>query len=89
MDKKIDVVEEVEEISKDLHDVIEKQGRPVFRRYPLIFGLLGTFGIVSVIYGFEGVIDNIPYLKEHPVILLLLGVVILLVTGGLYKRLRM
>jgi hypothetical protein len=88
MNEEKDIVAELEEVSKDVDMLIQREGKSAFRRYPLLFGLLGTFGIVSVIYGFEGVIDALPFLKENPLVLLGLGIVVLLITGTLYKRLR-
>jgi hypothetical protein len=88
MDEEKDIIRRIETLSQDVDSLIQREGKSVFRRYPLVFGLLGTFGIVSIIYGFEGVIDTIPFLKEHPVFLLLIGFVVLLITGTLYKRLQ-
>lgn len=59
----------------------------VIHRFPLLFTLLGTFGLVAVLYGFEGIIDRISILSRNPVILLILGVLILVFTGRLYKKL--
>jgi hypothetical protein len=59
----------------------------VFQRFPLLFTLLGTFGVVATFYGFEGIINRVPQLANHPIILLLVGIGTLLVTGTLYKKL--
>ena len=37
-----------------------------FTRFPIIFSLLTTFGLVATLYGFEKVIDNISFLSNHP-----------------------
>ena len=58
----------------------------VFQRFPLLFTLLGTFGLVATFYGFEGVMDKTG-LSENPWILLGIGIVILIFTGTLYRRL--
>lgn len=57
-------------------------------KFPLLTGLLVTFGFVSVLYGFEKMIDNITFLSENPVILLFMGLTILGVTGAVYKKLN-
>ncbi len=57
------------------------------QRFPLVFTLLGAFGLVATFYGFEGIIDSIAVLEGHPVILLAIGVVTLALTGSLYKKL--
>ena len=57
-------------------------------RFPLITALFATFGFVSLLYGFEKIIDNIDFLSSNPVVLLVLGLVILGVTGTVYKKLN-
>lgn len=58
-----------------------------FTRFPIIFSLLTTFGLVATLYGFEKVIDNIDFLSNHPEILLVVGLLTLAGTGTLYKKL--
>lgn len=58
-----------------------------FRKFPLIFTLLGTFGVVSVLYGVQHLFDKVPYLVNNPILAVIVGLVILLLTGTLYKRL--
>lgn len=66
---------------------LERQRRAVFTRFPLLFTLLATFGLVATLYGFEGVINQIPFFTNNPYVLLVTGVVILAFTGTLYKKL--
>lgn len=61
--------------------------RSVFQRFPLLFTLLGAFGLVATFYGFEHIIDNIDFLAENPVLLLGVGIGTLVFTGQLYKKL--
>jgi hypothetical protein len=56
-------------------------------RFPLVFTILGSFGLVSVFYGFEGIIDRIDLFSNNPVILLIFGLGLLIFTGTLYKKL--
>lgn len=58
-----------------------------FRRHPLLFALLGTFGVVATFYGFQHILEDIPLLANHPYIALIVGLLILLATGKLYKKL--
>jgi hypothetical protein len=58
-----------------------------FNKFPLLFLLLSSFGLVSTIYGFEKLIDTVPFLNEHPATLLITGLTTLIITGSLYKRL--
>jgi hypothetical protein len=58
-----------------------------FNRFPLVLTLFGTFGVVSVFYGFSHVLDKFPVFARDPIIPLLTGLVILVLTGTLYKKL--
>lgn len=57
-------------------------------RFPLLTALFATFGFVSLLYGLEKIIDNIKFLSNNPVVLLILGLVILAITGTVYKKLN-
>lgn len=59
----------------------------VFQRFPFVFLGLSTFGLVATLYGFEKLIDTIPFISEHPEILLGVGLGTLLFTGTLYNKL--
>ena len=58
-----------------------------FARWPVVFVLLSTFGLVATFYGFEKLIDEIDFFADHPLTILLAGLVTLTITGTLYKRL--
>lgn len=60
----------------------------VFERFPLVFTLLGAFGLVATFYGFEGIINQIEFLVDNPFILLGTGLLTLILTGTLYKKLQ-
>ena len=83
-----DPIKEAEDITRDVNNYMRKRGRSVFARYPLLFSLLGTFGVVLVIHGFDGVVKNIPVLNDRPALLLAAGILILALTGTLYKRIE-
>ena len=57
-------------------------------KFPLIFGLLVTFGFVSTLYGFEKLIDRVELFGDRPWILLGVGIATLLLTGAAYKKLN-
>jgi len=58
-----------------------------FARFPLLFTLLATFGVVATFYGFQGILEKIPLLANDPYISLIIGLLILVFTGKLYKKL--
>jgi hypothetical protein len=64
-----------------------EQRDSVFKRFPLLFTLLGTFGLVATFYGFQHIIQKIPLLANNPYITLGVGLAVLLLTGTLYKKL--
>lgn len=59
-----------------------------FSRFPAVFLLLSSFGLVATFYGFEKVIDRIDILVHNPHLLLGLGIATLLLTGTLYNKLK-
>ena len=66
---------------------IVKERVKVESRFPILITLAATFGFVSVLYGFEKMIDNVDFFVENPVVLFIVGLIILGVTGSLYKKL--
>ena len=76
--------------SKSKHSTLaelEKKRNNAFKRFPLVFTLLGTFGVVSVLYGVQHLFDKVPFLVNNPIAALIVGIVVLLITGTLYKKL--
>jgi len=84
MKKKLSIRDEEMRIAKGLG-----YRRKTFQqKYPLIFALGGTFGLVSTFYGFEKLIDRVDLFTDHPWILLATGIVTLAITGSFYNKLR-
>lgn len=73
---------------KLLSQRLSERREAVFSRFPLVFTLLGSFGLVATFYGFERLIDEVPALSDNPLILLATGLTILIITGSLYKKLQ-
>lgn len=61
--------------------------KTILHRFPTIFGLLVTVGVVAVLLGIEQIILKYQILVGHPELILLIGVSILAFTGKLYKKL--
>jgi hypothetical protein len=88
------LVNEIDESVKNLEAQTEKLSKKIlsyrdnaFRKFPLPFLILSSFGLVAVFYGFEKVIDQIPFLNQHPIYVLVTGIFILIITGTLFKKL--
>lgn len=69
-----------------VHRIEEKRDR-LSERYPLLFTLTGAFGLVATFYGFEGIINRIDLLSNNPYFILGTGILALIITGQLYKKL--
>ena len=85
---KKDPIQEIEEVVREVHDNASRYTQPVFIRYPLLFAFLIVFSIAAIMDGFRLITDDIPLFKEHPVILMAIGVSVLLFTGKLYESLE-
>ncbi len=83
-----DPIQQVENVIRGIHDKGRKHVQPVLRRYPLLFTFLIVFSVSAIMHGFDLVSDQIEILHSHPVYLILIGVVVLLLTGMLYKALE-
>lgn len=88
-------VEELKQREKDLlarekalAQRISNRQQLVFDKFPLLFTILGAFGLVATYYGFERLIDKVDFFSENPAALLLTGLATLVFTGGLYKKLQ-
>lgn len=73
---------------KKIVSTVERRRQAVFERFPLLFTLLGAFGLVATFYGFEGLIDRFDLLADKPLLILITGLLVLAGTGSLYKKLQ-
>ncbi len=85
---KKDPLQKIEHIIKHVNDGASKYTEPVFSKYPLIFAFLIIFGVSAIMHGFNALVVEIEFFHEHPGILLGIGVVVLVLTGRLYKWLE-
>jgi hypothetical protein len=82
-----DELKRIETTSSSLSEKIKSTRDSAFTKFPLVFVLLSSFGLVATFYGFEKVIDEIPLFTESPYLILITGIITLLMTGALYKKL--
>ena len=83
-----DPIQEAEKIVKNFNDTAGKYTRPVLQHYPFLFAFLLTFGVSAILEGLRFLIEKIEFLTDNPLILILIGVIILLLTGTLYTKLE-
>jgi hypothetical protein len=74
-------------ITKTVDGYVMPVRNTIFKRYPVFFTLLVTFGISATFLGIEQVLLQYELLREQPVLILLAGVAVLVFTGRLYKTL--
>ena len=88
MKDEIDILKKLEDLTAQLNHIFSKKGRHVFARYPLTFALLIVFGVIMVTDGIKDLLREIPIFKENPSIMLVGGLLVLVITGTLYKKLN-
>lgn len=84
-------LEEIGKNTRDLETKLDELARPVrksaLRRFPIFFTLVTTFGAAAVFVGFERMLESIPIMRDNPLLILLCGISVLVLTGTLYKKL--
>jgi hypothetical protein len=85
-----DVLDEVEQVVEEAGQQVEKTVAPIrqslSKRFPTLFILLVTFGVTATLTGMEQILIQIPFLYEHPISIVAFGIVLLVLTGRLYKK---
>jgi hypothetical protein len=87
MKKNLSILRTKPEIDDRIMEKISKSKQNAFTRYPLLFSLLAAFGLVITNNGMQGVISKLSWLNNNPYVTLIVGILILLFTGTLYKKL--
>lgn len=82
-----DPLRHIESLAESTNASMNNRSRTVFRRYPLTFTLLTLLGATALHEGVKGIIDSIHIFEGHPFYLILIGLVVLIITGTLYKKL--
>jgi hypothetical protein len=81
-------LDQLRQKEEQIISTVSKSRQFAFEKFPLLFTLMGTFGLVATFYGFEGLIDKVDLLANNPWVLLATGVATLFFTGTLYKKLQ-
>jgi protein-S-isoprenylcysteine O-methyltransferase Ste14 len=77
--------EGVQKIERQIDKSAQPIRQSVFSRFPILFTLATTFGVAATFFGFERMLQEISFLNNRPWLILLLGILVLSVTGTLYK----
>ena len=81
------VSEKVQTAQGEFERIVERP-RKSLERFPTIFLLLTTAGVVMVLFGFERLFSVIPFFNNNPILMIILGLGILIFTGQLFKKLN-
>lgn len=88
MDKdQIDLLKKAEEVTAELNKLFHKKSRPFLYRYPVLFALFVIFGATLVSQGIKELIFEVPFFNGHPFVMLIVGILVLIITGTLFKKL--
>jgi hypothetical protein len=74
-------------IPESVHDAFARHRRTAFEQHPFFFSTLGLLGLVATWQGFADVLERINFFDLYPGSLLIIGLIILLLTGRLYRQL--
>lgn len=83
-----DPIAKTEEIVKEVNRKAETLSKPVLKRYPLLFSFLFVFSTAAILHGFELWSDQFEIFRIYPSSLVLIGIILLILTGTLYKALE-
>lgn len=75
------------EAEKKLIKVLNSRRDNAAKKFPLGFALIGTFGVLTTMQGYQKLIDQIPLIHNNPWISLVVGLTTLAITGTVYKKL--
>jgi hypothetical protein len=84
----VDPIKDIEQTVHGLTAEADRYAKPIKRRYPILFALFTIFGISAIFYGFELVFNRIEIFVRYPALLIGLGLLVLVLTGSLYRALH-
>ena len=87
----VSLIDKLDSTTNKLEQDFENKIRPVRQqliyRFPVLFLLAVTFGVTAVFTGIEQILLKNNLLQTHPWLILLCGIIVLFLTGKLYKKL--
>jgi hypothetical protein len=83
----IDVLKHIERLAENTNALMEKRSKSILRRYPITFTLLVLIGAIALSEGLKGLFEYVG-VDDKPLVLLVIGLVILVITGTLFKKLN-
>lgn len=84
----IDILKHIEGLSHKVNNLIAPRTEAVLGKYPITFGLLILFGATALHEGLKGLMKDFGLLDINPWYIFIVGLIILTITGTLYKKLE-
>lgn len=84
----VDILKHVEGLSHKVNDMMSSRTKAVWSRHPLTFGLLILLGAMALHEGLKGLMKDFGLLDINPWYLFIFGLLVLTITGTLYKKLE-
>ncbi len=67
--------------------LLREERKRAQKKFPLVYALLGTFGLLCTVGGLNKIIEEIDFLNNNPITLVVFGLTILVATGAAYRKL--
>lgn len=67
--------------------LLRDEQRLVKERFPLAYAVVATVGVAATFSGINKLINRVEYFDQNPLVLIILGLAILVITGAAYKKL--
>ena len=67
--------------------LLKEERTLVQQKFPLPYAFLAFFGFVSTWAGLYKIIQEVEFLNNNPIVLIILGLSILVITGAAYRKL--
>jgi len=83
-----DVETVVSEVQKGVENQLQPLRKSIIKRFPTLFLLAVTFGVSLVFYSIEVILGSSVFLNEYPWLTLGIGILLLAITGTLYRKLE-
>jgi hypothetical protein len=73
-------------LPESVHEAFARHRQSAFQKHPFFFSTIGLLGLVATWQGFDDVMERVRYFDAYPGSLLIAGLIILLLTGRLYRQ---
>lgn len=83
----VEVEKVVRTSTAEFERTMEPVRRGLWKRYPVVFLLSVTFGATATFTGIEQLLLSSNLLRTHPIAILAIGVIVLVLTGRVSKKL--